>query len=198
MFNDARAVNKLQMISAEMALPGRDEPMPMTNRHYVNDHPIVAPFPEHLQQVVVGMGCFWGAERLFWQMPGVFSTSVGYAGGFTPNPNYREVCSGQTGHAEVVLVVFDPAEVGFGQLLQLFWEGHDPTQGMRQGNDGGKSLNSLLTIRVNWQAVLAVCKRLSFCWRMCCTTPIQPPLRIVVLNRCSKACCLSLKLRLRC
>ena len=116
----------------------------MTNNHYVTGHPIIGPFPEQFQQVVFGMGCFWGAERLYWQTPGVYSTAVGYAGGFTPNPNYREVCSGQTGHAEVVLVVFDPAEVSLSELLKLFWEAHDPTQGMRQGNDQGTQYRSVI------------------------------------------------------
>ena len=119
------------------ALPGRAEPMPVTNRHFVNGNPLQPPFPAGMEQAVFGMGCFWGAERRFWQQPGVFSTAVGYAAGTTPNPNYREVCTGMTGHNEVVLVVFDPKQVSYETLLKVFWESHNPTQGMRQGNDVG-------------------------------------------------------------
>ena len=111
--------------------------MQVPERHFVHGRPLVGPFPGQLQQVQFGMGCFWGAERRFWQLPGVFTTAVGYAGGHTPNPTYEEVCSGRTGHTEVVLVVFEPAEIAFGTLLKVFWEAHDPTQGMRQGNDLG-------------------------------------------------------------
>lgn len=118
--------------------------MPVPDKHYVNGQPLRAPFPQHLQQAVFGMGCFWGAERIFWEMPGVFTTAVGYAGGYTPNPDYREVCSGATGHAEVVLVVFDPARVSYDELLRQFWESHDPTQGMRQGNDRGSQYRSAI------------------------------------------------------
>jgi peptide-methionine (S)-S-oxide reductase len=131
-----------EMPSAEQALPGRDTPMPITNRHHVNGNPIQPPFPDGLALALFGMGCFWGAERLFWQLPGVFSTAVGYAGGYTPNPSYGEVCSGLTGHNEVVRVVYDPAVIDYGQLLAAFWEGHDPTQGMRQGNDNGTQYRS--------------------------------------------------------
>jgi len=131
-----------EMPSAEQALPGRDTPMPITNRHHVNGNPIQPPFPDGLALALFGMGCFWGAERLFWQLPGVFSTAVGYAGGYTPNPSYDEVCSGLTGHNEVVRVVYDPAVIDYGQLLAAFWEGHDPTQGMRQGNDIGTQYRS--------------------------------------------------------
>jgi len=131
-----------EMPSAEQALPGRDTPMPITNRHHVNGNPIQPPFPDGLALALFGMGCFWGAERLFWQLPGVFSTAVGYAGGYTPNPSYGEVCSGLTGHNEVVRVVYDPAVIDYGQLLAAFWEGHDPTQGMRQGNDIGTQYRS--------------------------------------------------------
>ncbi len=126
------------------ALPGRAEAMQVPERHFVHGRPLVGPFPEQLQQVQFGMGCFWGAERRFWQLPGVFTTAVGYAGGHTPNPAYEEVCSGRTGHAEVVLVVFDPAEIAFGELLKVFWEAHDPTHGMRQGNDVGTQYRSAI------------------------------------------------------
>src|SRR5215207_10572056 len=126
------------------ALPGREAAMPVPARHAVKDAPIAPPFPEGLEQAVFAMGCFWGAEKLFWQTPGVYTTAVGYAGGFTPNPTYEEVCSGQTGHAEAVLVVFDPAKVSYEELLKLLWENHDPTQGMRQGNDMGTQYRSAI------------------------------------------------------
>ena len=132
----------LEIPSPEQALPGRDTPMPVPEAHYVNGHRLKPPFPEGMQQVVFGMGCFWGAERKFWQLDGVYTTAAGYAAGHTPNPTYREVCSGATGHNEVVLVVFDPARVSFETLLKLFWESHDPTQGMRQGNDTGTQYRS--------------------------------------------------------
>jgi len=125
-------------------LPGRDTPMPVTERHVVLDTPITPPFPEGIETAVFGMGCFWGAERLFWQLPGVYTTAVGYAGGTTPNPTYQETCSGQTGHTEAVLVAYDPAKISYDDLLQVFWEGHDPTQGMRQGNDTGTQYRSAL------------------------------------------------------
>jgi len=125
-------------------LPGRDTPMPVTERHVVLDTPITPPFPDAIETAVFGMGCFWGAERLFWQLPGVYTTAVGYAGGTTPNPTYQETCSGQTGHTEVVLVAYDPARISYDDLLQVFWEGHDPTQGMRQGNDAGTQYRSAL------------------------------------------------------
>jgi peptide-methionine (S)-S-oxide reductase len=131
-----------EMVAAADALPGRDEPIPVPPTHFVNGHALQPPWPEGLRTAVFAMGCFWGAERRFWQTDGVWSTAVGYAGGFTPNPTYREVCSGRTGHTEVVLVVFDPAEVGYDRLLSVFWEGHDPTQGMRQGNDVGTQYRS--------------------------------------------------------
>jgi peptide-methionine (S)-S-oxide reductase len=138
------AWNKPEMPSAEDAPPGRDRPMPVPDRHVVNGNPLVPPFPDGMQTAVFGMGCFWGAERVFWLTPGVFTTAVGYAGGFTPNPTYEEVCSGRTGHSEVVLVVFDPQVVSYEQLLKAFWEGHDPTQGMRQGNDVGTQYRSAI------------------------------------------------------
>ena len=124
------------------ALPGRDDAMALTNRHFVNGNPLKAPFPDGLQQAMFGLGCFWGAERVFWQLDGVFSTAVGYAAGHTPNPTYQEVCSGQTGHNEVVFVVYDPAKVTYQALLKAFWESHDPTQGMAQGNDSGTQYRS--------------------------------------------------------
>jgi len=128
--------------SPEQALPGRSTAMPVPASHFVNGHPLQPPFPGHLQQVIFGLGCFWGAERKFWQTEGVYTTAVGYAAGLTPNPGYREVCTGMTGHNEVVLVVFDPATISFAQLLKIFWEAHDPTQGMRQGNDIGTQYRS--------------------------------------------------------
>ena len=128
--------------TAEEALPGRDQPLPVANEHFVNGHPIKPPFPEGFEQAVFALGCFWGAERGFWQTDGVYSTAVGYTAGFTPNPTYEEVCSGRTGHTEAVLVVYDPARVSYDALLKEFWESHDPTQGMRQGNDAGTQYRS--------------------------------------------------------
>ena len=133
---------KLKIPSPAEALPGRAEKMPVPKIHFVNGNPLLPPFPEGMQLALFGMGCFWGAERKFWQMDGVFSTSVGYAAGYTPNPNYREVCTGLTGHNEVVRVVFDPKTTSYEQLLRTFWESHDPTQGMRQGNDVGTQYRS--------------------------------------------------------
>jgi peptide-methionine (S)-S-oxide reductase len=130
------------LLPAERTLNGRAAQMPVAERHFVNGHPLKPPFPEGMQQALFGMGCFWGAERLFWETPGVYSTAVGYAGGETPNPTYEEVCSGCTNHTEAVLVVFDPAVVSYQGLLKVFWEGHDPTQGMRQGNDAGTQYRS--------------------------------------------------------
>ena len=132
------------MVTPERALPGRSEQMPVPDRHEVLGTPLTPPFPEGFERVIVGMGCFWGAERIFWQAPGVYTTAVGYAGGYTPNPTYEEVCSGRTGHSEVVLAVFDPGATSFDAMLTLFWEGHDPTQGMRQGNDVGTQYRSLV------------------------------------------------------
>jgi peptide-methionine (S)-S-oxide reductase len=134
----------LELPTAESALPGRDEAMPVVARHLVLDTPITPPFPDGYERAVFGMGCFWGAERLFWRAPGVYTTAVGYSGGFTPNPTYRETCSGLTGHAEVVLTVYDPARTSYEEMLRIFWEGHDPTQGMRQGNDVGTVYRSAI------------------------------------------------------
>jgi peptide-methionine (S)-S-oxide reductase len=131
-----------KMVAPEDALQGRDEPMRVPDRHVVLGTPLVPPFPAGMEQLVVGMGCFWGAERVFWKADGVYTTAVGYAGGYTPNPTYEEVCSGRTGHTEAVLVVFDPAAISLESVLRLFWEGHDPTQGNRQGNDVGTQYRS--------------------------------------------------------
>lgn len=131
-----------QMPDADKALPGRDTPIPTAQEHHVNGHPLKGPYPDGLQTAMFGLGCFWGAEKMFWQLPGVHVTAVGYAAGMTPNPTYEEVCSGMTGHNEVVLVVFDPAKISYADLLKTFWEGHDPTQGMRQGNDVGTQYRS--------------------------------------------------------
>jgi peptide-methionine (S)-S-oxide reductase len=133
---------KAAMPKPEEALPGRPGTMPVQERHHVNDRPLKPPFPKGVETALFGLGCFWGAERKFWQLPGVYTTAVGYAAGLTPNPTYEEVCSGMTGHNEVVLVVFDPKQVGYDRLLRLFWESHDPTQGMRQGNDIGTQYRS--------------------------------------------------------
>lgn len=132
----------LTMPTPSEALPGRDAVMAVPEHHYVNGNPLLPPFPQSLQQALFGLGCFWGAERKFWQMPGVYTTAVGYAGGLTPNPTYQEVCTGFTGHNEVVMVVFDPQQASYTQLLKLFWEAHNPTQGMRQGNDVGTQYRS--------------------------------------------------------
>lgn len=136
--------NKQTMVKAEDALAGSNQSIDVTNCHLITQQPIQPPFAQHLQQAVFAMGCFWGAERRFWQQSGVVSTAVGYAGGFTPNPSYHQVCSGQTGHTEVVLVVFDPQQINYSQLLKVFWESHDPTQGMRQGNDVGTQYRSAI------------------------------------------------------
>lgn len=130
------------MPSPDEALPGRQLPMQVPDTHFVNGHPLKPPFPDGMQQAMFGLGCFWGAERKFWQTPGVYTTAVGYAGGYTPNPTYQEVCTGYTGHNEVVLVIYDPQQVSYAQLLKVFWEAHNPTQGMRQGNDVGTQYRS--------------------------------------------------------
>src|SRR5919201_3429088 len=142
MFSFMKKMTKL--LPSQSTLPGRDQPMGGPPQHFGNAHPLKPPFPAGMQQAVFGMGCFWGAERLFWQRPGVYSTAVGYAGGETKNPTDEEVCSGFTNHAEVVLVVFDPKLVNYEELLKVFWEGHDPTQGMRQGNDAGTQYRSAI------------------------------------------------------
>ena len=133
---------KLTLPTKEEALPGRAESMPVPSRHFVNGNPLKPPFPEGMEMAIFGLGCFWGAERKFWQLEGVFTTAVGYAAGMTPNPTYQEVCSGKTGHNEVVLVVFDPKVISYETLLKVFWESHNPTQGMRQGNDTGTQYRS--------------------------------------------------------
>lgn len=133
---------KVELPRKEAALPGRAEPIPVTNRHYVTGRPLQPPFPQGIELALFGLGCFWGAERKFWQTPGVYSTAVGYAGGYTPNPTYREVCTGMTGHNEVVRVAYDPKVITYEQLLKLFWEAHNPTEGMRQGNDIGTQYRS--------------------------------------------------------
>jgi peptide-methionine (S)-S-oxide reductase len=135
-------MKKPKMPAPHEALPGRAEKMPVPEKHFVNGRPLTPPFPAGMEQAQFGLGCFWGAEKYFWQLPGVYVTAVGYAGGHTPNPTYKEVCSGMTGHNEVVLVVYDPQQVSYEKLLKLFWEAHDPTQGMRQGNDVGTQYRS--------------------------------------------------------
>jgi len=151
--------DKTELVSPEEALPGRAEPMPVPERHAVTGARIVPPFPEGTEQVLLGMGCFWGAEEIYWGIEGVVATAVGYAGGYTPNPTYEEVCSGRTGHAEVVLVVYDPAVVSFEQLLVPFWEQHDPTQGMRQGNDIGSQYRSAIYTTTDEQRRIAEASR---------------------------------------
>jgi peptide-methionine (S)-S-oxide reductase len=146
---------KQTMPTGEQALPGRSTPLNVPDVHFVNGHRTVPPFPAGMQEAVFGLGCFWGAERLFWEMRGVYSTAVGYAGGFTPNPTYEEVCTGDTGHAEVVRVIFDPRRIGYQELLKTFWESHDPTQGMRQGNDIGTQYRSVIYACTSEQRVAA-------------------------------------------
>lgn len=146
---------KLNLPTQEQALSGRSETMPVPARHFVNGNPLVGPFPENFQEFVGGLGCFWGAERVFWQLEGVYTTFVGYAGGYTPNPTYEEVCSGATGHIEVVKVVFDPNLISYGAVLAKFWESHNPTQGMRQGNDLGTQYRSAILVVDEEQRKLA-------------------------------------------
>lgn len=146
---------KLKLPTAEEALPGRDRPIPTASEHFVTGKPLKPPFPDGMETVLFGLGCFWGAERVFWKTPGVYVTAVGYAGGHTPNPTYEETCSGKTGHTEAVLVVYDPGRVAFATLLKTFWESHDPTQGNRQGNDVGTQYRSALYTTTPEQARLA-------------------------------------------
>jgi len=148
------------------ALPGRDEKMPVPEKHFVNGNPLQAPFPDGMQQALFGLGCFWGAERKFWEMPGVYTTAVGYAAGITPNPDYKEVCTGMTGHNEVVLVVYDPANVSYDELLKVFWESHNPTQGMRQGNDVGTQYRSGIYVTNDSQLAVARASRERFQTRL--------------------------------
>lgn len=150
---------KQTLPTPEKALPGRAELMPVPADHYVNGNPLKPPYPEGMEMVIFGMGCFWGAERKFWQLDGVFTTAVGYAAGRTPNPTYKEVCSGQTGHNEVVLVVFDPKKISYSELLKVFWESHNPTQGMRQGNDAGTQYRSGIYVYSENQKQLAEASR---------------------------------------
>ncbi|HEY7075918.1 MAG TPA: peptide-methionine (S)-S-oxide reductase MsrA [Solirubrobacteraceae bacterium] len=158
--------SKTKMVAREDALPGRPNPLPVPDRHEVLGTPLKPPFPDGFESIVVAMGCFWGAERVFWQADGVYTTAVGYAGGYTPNPTYEEVCSGRTGHAEVVLVVFDPAKITREQVLALFWEGHDPTQGMRQGNDVGTQYRSAIYVSSPEQRAAAEATRDAFSERL--------------------------------
>jgi peptide-methionine (S)-S-oxide reductase len=153
---------KLDLPTAETALGGRDTPMPLPDRHLVLGTPLRGPWPTGLEVAVFGMGCFWGAERVFWQAPGVYTTAVGYAGGYTPNPTYEEVCSGRTGHTEAVQVVYDPSVVSYEQLLKVFWENHDPTQGMRQGNDVGTQYRSAIYATTDAQLAAAEASRAAF------------------------------------
>src|SRR5918998_536312 len=154
------------MPDAEEALPGREQRMPAPAQHFVKGTPLEPPFPEGVETAVFGMGCFWGAERIFWEADGVYTTAVGYAGGYTPNATYEEVCSGRTGHAEAVLAVFDPAQTSYEEMLRLFWEGHDPTQGMRQGNDVGTQYRSLIHWHDERQRELAESSRAMFAERL--------------------------------
>jgi peptide-methionine (S)-S-oxide reductase len=153
---------KQMMPSADQALPGRAAAMPVPAKHFVNGHPLTPPFPPGLEEAIFGLGCFWGAERKFWEAPGVYTTAVGYAGGHTPNPTYEEVCTGMTGHNEVVRVVFDPRLVRYEALLKLFWESHDPTQGMRQGNDVGTQYRSGIYVTSPAQRKIAEAARAAY------------------------------------
>jgi peptide-methionine (S)-S-oxide reductase len=158
--------SKMTMVEPERALAGRDREMPVPERHAVLGTPLRPPFPAGFEQAILGLGCFWGAERVFWQAPGVYTTAVGYAGGMTPNPTYEEVCSGRTGHTEAVLVVFDPAKTSYDDILRLFWENHDPTQGMRQGNDIGTQYRSAIYWTSGEQRAVAEATRAAFSERL--------------------------------
>lgn len=158
--------SKAQMVSADQALPGRAEPIPTADLHFVSGRPLLAGVPEGMQEAMFGMGCFWGVERMFWNLPGVWLTMVGYSAGHTPNPTYREVCSGQTGHNEVVRVIFDPAQISYEGLLRVFWEGHDPTQGMRQGNDTGTQYRSGIYAYSAAQKAAAEASRAAYAQRL--------------------------------
>ena len=155
-------MNKARMPQPQDALPGREQPLEVENRHFVLDKPIKPPFPQGMREAVFGMGCFWGVERLFWEQEGVYTTAVGYTGGYTPNPTYEEVCSGRTGHNEVVMVVFDPLVISYKKLLTLFWENHNPTQGMRQGNDRGTQYRSGIYALTNAQKAEAEVSRAQY------------------------------------
>ena len=158
--------HKTRMIAEGEALPGRAEPMPVPEGHFVTGRPLEPPFPDGMERAVFGMGCFWGAEKAFWNVPGVYTTAAGYSGGFTPHPTYEEVCTGLTGHAEVVLVVFDPSAVSYEELLKVFWESHDPTQGMRQGNDVGTQYRSAVYTFGELQAKSAGASRDAYAERL--------------------------------
>jgi peptide-methionine (S)-S-oxide reductase len=158
--------NKKEMVDSADALPGRDRPIPVAARHEVLGTPLKPPFPDGMEQAMIAMGCFWGAERIFWQVDGVYTTAVGYEGGFTPNPNYDEVCTTRTGHAEAVLIVFDPVKTSYAEILRLFWENHDPTQGMRQGNDVGTQYRSAIFWTSEEQRVAAEASRDAYAQRL--------------------------------
>ncbi len=166
MFGFSFGAEKMRMVSPSEALPGRPEPIPTAETHAITGRPLKAPVPEGMEEAMFGMGCFWGVERKFWQLPGVWLTVVGYAGGFTPNPSYEEVCTGKTGHNEVVRVIFDPAQVSYEELLRVFWEGHDPTQGMRQGNDRGTQYRSGIYWYSEAQKATAEASRAAFSQRL--------------------------------
>jgi peptide-methionine (S)-S-oxide reductase len=157
---------KLVLPDPERALAGRENPMPVTNRHLITGNPIAPPFPDHLQQALFALGCFWGAERKFWQYPHIFSTAVGYSGGYTPNPSYEEVCTGQTGHTEVVSIIYDPALIHYEQLLQVFWQAHNPTQGMQQGNDVGTQYRSAIYTTSQEQLDIALASKQQYQQRL--------------------------------
>lgn len=166
MFGLSLGADKTRMISLAEALPGRPDPIPTAETHALSGRPLKAPVPEGMAEAMFGMGCFWGVERKFWQLPGVWLTMVGYAGGFTPNPTYEEVCTGKTGHNEVVRVIFDPAAISYEELLRAFWEGHDPTQGMRQGNDRGTQYRSGIYTYSDAQKAAAEASRAAYAERL--------------------------------